>query len=67
MLHAIAAMSELLQLPTAHPPPLVHNQVLSLVLAAGVAGGAAYGIARVDARLLGAGEETLDGVQVGHK
>ncbi|PRW34091.1 urea ABC transporter permease subunit [Chlorella sorokiniana] len=38
-------------------------KVLSLMLAAGVAGGAAFGIARVDAGLLGAGEDTLDGVQ----
>jgi len=34
------------------------------VLAAGVAGGAAFGIARVDAGLLGAGEGVLDDVQV---
>ncbi|KAI7843414.1 hypothetical protein COHA_002892 [Chlorella ohadii] len=37
-------------------------KVLSLVLAAGVAGGAAFGIARVDAGLLGA-EGVLDDVQ----
>ena len=49
-----------------HKPPFSATlaQVLSLVLVAGVGGGAAYGIARVDAGLLGAGEDTLDGVQV---